>query len=285
MDQPPQHMKISELSHYSNMPVTTIRYYIHEGLLPPSLKTAKTMAYYTQEHLNRLVEIKKLKEEKKISLDAIKDIIGSDDNEEISASEDIGVKRTSTRDEIIKATVELFREKGYDNVTISDIAAGAKVGKGTFYHYFKNKEELFWACVDTIFYDIGKDIPELQTETDALKRLWIRGQHFNPFAGNFIELLSLSRRESFLNSNEVKIKRERAFSNFIEPVQKEIEMIIQQHHLPLKNSLLIAYLLMGAVEYSYYYILNYAKTIDDINEVFWNIFFGYVPSYERESQT
>ena len=278
MDQPPQHMKISELSHYSNMPVTTIRYYIHEGLLPPSLKTAKTMAYYTQEHLNRLVEIKKLKEEKKISLEAIKDIIGSDDNEEISASEDIGVKLTSTRDEIIKTTVELFREKGYDNVTISDIAAGAKVGKGTFYQYFKNKEELFWACVDTIFYDIGKDIPELQTETEALKRLWIRGRHFNPFAGNFIELLSLSRRESFLNSNEVKIKRERAFSNFIEPVQKEIEMIIQQHHLPLKNSLLIAYLLMGAVEYSYYYILNYDKTIDDINEEFWNIFFGYVPS-------
>lgn len=36
----------------------------------------------------------------------------------------------------------LFMNKGIANTTISDIAANAGVGKGTFYFYFKDKEEL-----------------------------------------------------------------------------------------------------------------------------------------------
>lgn len=36
----------------------------------------------------------------------------------------------------------LFMNKGIANTTISDIAANAGVGKGTFYFYFKDKDEL-----------------------------------------------------------------------------------------------------------------------------------------------
>ena len=69
MNQHPKHMKISELSAFSDTPVTTIRYYILEGLLPEPLKTAKTMAYYTEEHLNRILEIQKLQERESPSCD------------------------------------------------------------------------------------------------------------------------------------------------------------------------------------------------------------------------
>lgn len=61
MDHYQKHMKISELSAYSKMPLTTIRFYFREGLMPAPIKTSKSMAYYTKEHLDRLLKIRKMK--------------------------------------------------------------------------------------------------------------------------------------------------------------------------------------------------------------------------------
>ncbi|MEF3255842.1 MAG: TetR/AcrR family transcriptional regulator [Deferribacterales bacterium] len=44
---------------------------------------------------------------------------------------------------LIDSAVEVFSEKGYWNTKISDIVKKADVAQGTFYLYFKNKEDLF----------------------------------------------------------------------------------------------------------------------------------------------
>jgi AcrR family transcriptional regulator len=44
--------------------------------------------------------------------------------------------------EILDAAETLFSEKGYENATVNDILDKVGIGKGTFYHYFKSKEEL-----------------------------------------------------------------------------------------------------------------------------------------------
>ncbi|MRS04761.1 TetR family transcriptional regulator [bacterium] len=276
MDQFPQHMKISELSAYSRIPVTTIRFYIHLGILPPPLKTAKTMAYYTEVHLKRLSEIQKLKE-KNFSLSTIKDIWADRDNEQPVYDEDNGVLMTSTREEISRVAVNLFREKGYDHVTIADIAAAARIGKGTFYQYFRNKEELFAECLESIFYDIGKDIPELQMERDGFQRLFIRGRHFNRYEANILEMLNLARYQAFINPGQFKEKWDQAIANFIEPIRRDLELIIRERQSPLTNSTLVAYLFMGAVEYSYYCALNNGIDPEKLEEPFWKLFFDSVP--------
>lgn len=46
------------------------------------------------------------------------------------------------RDEILKAGVRLFVERGYDATTSDDIAAAAGVSVGTFYNYFRNKKQV-----------------------------------------------------------------------------------------------------------------------------------------------
>jgi AcrR family transcriptional regulator len=279
MDQHPRHMKISELSAFSNTPVTTIRYYILEGLLPEPLRTAKTMAYYTQEHLNRILEIQKLKKEN-VSLAIIKKKLAGDDSQTFILREDNGELLTKTRDEIVRISVQLFRQKGYDAVKISDIASNANIGKGTFYQYFKNKEELFFECLENIFLDIGNDVPEIQAETDALRRLRTRGFHFYQNLIHMIDMLNIARRASLVNKPEYKEKLEKAFFNFVEPIRREIEIVLEQRNSPLKNSTLVAYLLMGATEYMYYFLLNHKKAPEDIEKEFWNFFFGCVPFRE-----
>jgi len=279
MNQHPRHMKISELSAFSDTPATTIHYYILEGLLPEPLKTAKTMAYYTEEHLNRILEIQKLKKEK-VPLAIIKKKLAGDTNESSVLAEDNGELLTKTRDEIVRISVQLFRQKGYDAVKISDIASSASIGKGTFYQYFKNKEELFFECLENIFLDVGKDVPEIQMEMDALKRLRIRAFHFYQNLIHMIDMLNIARRASLVNKPQYKEKVEKAIFNFVEPIRREIEMVLEQRNSPLKNSTLVAYLLMGAAEYTFYFLLNYKKAPEEIEKEFLNFFFGSVPFQE-----
>ena len=59
-------------------------------------------------------------------------------------------KRHEKRRRIAKSTCDLFIEKGYMNITISQIAKIAGIGKGTVYEYFKNKEDIIFelmACL------------------------------------------------------------------------------------------------------------------------------------------
>ncbi|MDR7855310.1 TetR/AcrR family transcriptional regulator [Tissierella sp.] len=46
------------------------------------------------------------------------------------------------RNEILDTAERLFYMKGYDKCTVNDILKGVGIAKGTFYHYFKSKEEV-----------------------------------------------------------------------------------------------------------------------------------------------
>lgn len=48
----------------------------------------------------------------------------------------------SSRELLLEAATELIRTKGYSSTTVDDLCARAGVSKGTFFHYFKSKEEL-----------------------------------------------------------------------------------------------------------------------------------------------
>jgi len=47
-----------------------------------------------------------------------------------------------TKERILKAAIQLFKENGYNNVGIEEIANAAEVSRGSFYVYYKNKDDL-----------------------------------------------------------------------------------------------------------------------------------------------
>lgn len=52
------------------------------------------------------------------------------------------------KNQILKCATKLFARNGYYHTHVESILREARIGKGTFYLYFKNKEELFMAILD-----------------------------------------------------------------------------------------------------------------------------------------
>lgn len=53
-------------------------------------------------------------------------------------------KRLATRQGISNAATRLFLERGFDHVTVDDIAAAADVGRMTVFNHFPRKEDMFF---------------------------------------------------------------------------------------------------------------------------------------------
>jgi DNA-binding transcriptional MerR regulator len=65
---------IDALAHLSGIPGRTIRFYNTQGMLPPPIMHGR-IAYYNQEHLLVLSLIKELKEQQKLPLESIKQLL------------------------------------------------------------------------------------------------------------------------------------------------------------------------------------------------------------------
>ncbi|WP_220040830.1 TetR/AcrR family transcriptional regulator [Streptomyces sp. NTH33] len=59
-------------------------------------------------------------------------------------------KRGRRIQEIVSVAAELFGERGYDGVSLEDVAERLDVTKGSLYYYFKGKDELATAAIETL---------------------------------------------------------------------------------------------------------------------------------------
>lgn len=84
-------------------------------------------------------------------------------------------KRRQARQRIIQAAQELFLERGFDHVSVGDIAERAEVGRTTFFRHFSDKQEVVFAreqdLLDTIAAGQADGAPAPRTAAEAIEQL------------------------------------------------------------------------------------------------------------------
>ena len=76
----------------------------------------------------------------------------------------------SRREAILDAARAVFREDGYTNARMSDIAKQAGVASGTLYLYFESKEGLVQGLAERYFAGVADALlPDLQTNPDIVR--------------------------------------------------------------------------------------------------------------------
>ena len=75
------------------------------------------------------------------------------------------------RARIIRAARRLFLEKGYHKTTVRQISAVADVKTGTLYHFYKNKEDIFYNVVRQAFFRTQKHTEKLAGKDNKVLHL------------------------------------------------------------------------------------------------------------------
>ncbi|MCB1465171.1 MAG: TetR family transcriptional regulator [Nitratireductor sp.] len=82
-------------------------------------------------------------------------------------------RKELVREQLIDIAAQLFDSKGYAQTSINDIARAIGLGRSAVYHYFRNKEEIVAALVDSEALTPSHQLQELieQTELTAAEKL------------------------------------------------------------------------------------------------------------------
>ncbi len=81
-------------------------------------------------------------------------------------------QKDATRERLLREAARLLAERGYADVSISDIAGAAGVTKGAVYHQFAGKAELLEAVVAQLLERVGDAVASAaDAEVDALDAL------------------------------------------------------------------------------------------------------------------
>lgn len=88
------------------------------------------------------------------------------------------------RREIIETSASLFSEHGYDQTSVSMIIDKIGIAKGTFYHYFRSKDEVLEVIVDLMVERVSKGIEEISLNDDlsALEKMGECSKFFRTIA-------------------------------------------------------------------------------------------------------
>lgn len=107
--------------------------------------------------------------------------------------------RAARRAEIISAAETVLGQRGLDRITVDDIVSEANVAKGTFYLYFKSKDEVVLAVAQRYADAIAKGIEQVltmpvSTAVDRLRALIDVFSNWATFPGAE-ELIALMHRK------------------------------------------------------------------------------------------
>ncbi len=128
-------------------------------------------------------------------------------------------RRERTRTELLAAATRVLAEKGLDQTKVSDIAAAADVGVGTFYLHFADKEALFDAVVDDTVRRLKATVDDARARArEPRAKIVATNRAFFRFAHDNREVFKIVFGHAAAYNDLIR----RAQSLFIADIEKEV---------------------------------------------------------------
>jgi len=155
----------------------------------------------------------------------------------------------TTRIAILKNAASAFRRVGYHGASVEEIAAALDMKKGNLYYYFRNKEEILFACHQHSLDQLLALLHEIEhgnyTADDKLRRLIVGAVHLilDELHGTalFLDLEPLS--PSHLKA--VIARRDR----FDQGVRRVLNEGVEQGRFQPADAKLLSFALLGAINW------------------------------------
>lgn len=170
------------------------------------------------------------------------------------------VQQELTRNLILDAARDLFVNKGYQYVSMREIAKVLKYSHGALYYHFKNKAELFYALVEEHFLMLDSKLDEImEQEMDPKSKLELILTGYIEFGlthQSHYEIMFLTKDEEvkyFINQGPSK-----SYEKFANSVQ-----VLYHKKLSIQDIWLLFLALHGFVVH----YLGHVNSYEDVKEL------------------
>ena len=195
------------------------------------------------------------------------------------------LKKIKNKERLLKESIALFTEQGFENTSIEDITRNAGVAKGTFYNFFKKKEDVLLYYLDKEFlqsrHEIQQKIGEMSNTIDKLELLILTYLKYIFRNKDFAEVLVKERVFKIgTGSDWNELVMMHAIRQLFEEAQEQGEL---SEHVDLGN--ITEFVFAVYTMYTIYWINGFVETkkqcVEQVREVL-RMFFDGVGTNRRD---
>ncbi|MFS8581398.1 MAG: TetR/AcrR family transcriptional regulator, partial [Limnochordales bacterium] len=153
-----------------------------------------------------------------------------------------------TKRRILEAAADVFAEKGYYAAAVDDIVRASDTSKGSFYHFFPNKQGIFLSLVDHMYSVLLRRVENaIERERGALHKV---DAALRTVLGEFARHRRLARIlliEAHGLGHAFNDKLFQLHTGFAGLVKKYLDRAVAEGDIPPVDTELAAYAWLGAI--------------------------------------
>ena len=148
------------------------------------------------------------------------------------------------REKLLDYSFDLFQKKGVENTTVSDIIELAEIGRGTFYNYFTDVNDIFDSIIEQLNIDIEKEVKLSRKDSKNTYEYL-----YKSFLGYF-NLISSKKMINFHLKNQNYIRkstyRSKVILSMIRDLMRDMKYKLKAKEFDNKHDfLLLSFMLVG----------------------------------------
>lgn len=160
------------------------------------------------------------------------------------------VEELTRREELIKTAVELFSKQGFNGTSIRDIARSQGISTANMYHHFKNKEDLFFACMEYLTRMLPERLEEVwQDSADPLERFKLLLKVHLTVTRSYQKEAKMFLLDQDLTSKKHTVKLQQIKKKVLEIYFRHVESLHQAGYVTTRQTKILAYNILAVINW------------------------------------